>query len=84
MYAGAGTHHGAGRPGLWIRSAHVTQDMLVHAEPARYFVPPYVGPKGWVGAYLDGTPDWSALTDLVRDAHRGLIPARRRLALGLG
>ena len=40
MYASSDTHHGAGRPGVWIKSAAVTQDMLVRAEPARYFVPP--------------------------------------------
>jgi hypothetical protein len=83
MFASANTHHGQGRPGVWIKSAHVTQDMLVRADPERYFVPPYVGPKGWVGVYLDGKPDWEALGDLLRDAHRGLLPARLRAKLGL-
>jgi hypothetical protein len=74
MYASPETHHGEGRPGVWIKSAHITQDMLVRAEPERYFVPPYVGKSGWVGAYLDKRPNWRALTDLLRDAYRLAAP----------
>ena len=76
MYASTNTHHGAGRPGVWIKSAAVTQDMLVRAEPARYFVPPYVGKSGWVGAYLDRKPDWDVLVDLLRDAYRLTAPKK--------
>ena len=74
MYASPETHHGAGRPGVWIKSAHVTQDMLVRAEPARYFVPPYAGKSGWVGAHLDRRPSWRALTDLLWDGYRMAAP----------
>ena len=83
MFASANNHHGEGRPGVWIKAAHMTQDMLVRADPERYFVPPYVGPKGWVGVYLNAKPDWEALDDLLRDAHRELLPARLRSKLGL-
>jgi hypothetical protein len=76
MYASSGTHHGAGRPGVWIKSAAVTQDMLVRAEPARYFVPPYVGKSGWVGAFLDKKPDWEVIDDLLRDAYRLTAPKK--------
>jgi hypothetical protein len=76
MYASSGTHHGAGRPGVWIKSAAVTQDLLVRAEPARYFVPPYVGKSGWVGAYLDKRPDWETIGDLLRDAYRLTAPKK--------
>lgn len=76
MFASSGTHHGAGRPGVWIKSAALTQDMLVRAEPARYFVPPYVGKSGWVGAYLDKRPDWEVLDDLLRDAYRLTAPKK--------
>ena len=81
MHASADTHHGAGRPGVWIKSAHVTQDMLVRAQPARYFVPPYVGKSGWVGAHLDGKPDWDVIADLLRDAY--LLTAPKKLAAAL-
>jgi hypothetical protein len=76
MYASQATHHGAGRPGVWIKSAAVTQDMLVRAEPARYFVPPYVGKSGWVGAFLDKRPDWDIVADLLRDGYRLTAPKK--------
>ena len=74
MYAASDTHHGDGREGVWIKSAHVTQDMLVRAEPKRYFVPPYVGKSGWVGAYIDRGVDWEIVDDLLRDAYRMTAP----------
>jgi hypothetical protein len=76
MYASSANHHGAGRPGVWIKSAAVTQDMLVRAESARYFVPPYVGKSGWVGAYLDKRPDWETIADLLRDAYCMTAPKK--------
>ena len=82
MYASPDTHHGAGRPGVWVKSAHVTQDMLVRAEPSRYFVPPYVGPSGWVGVWLDRNPDWSEVKELMRDAY--VLVAPKKLAALLG
>jgi len=83
-YASSGNHHGAGRPGVWIKSAAVTQDMLVRAEPARYFVPPYVGKSGWVGAYLDKRPDWEAIGDLLSDAYRLAAPKKLVATLDAG
>jgi hypothetical protein len=75
-YASAESHHGGGRPAVWCKATHFTQDQLVRADPGRYFAPPYVGPKGWVGVYLDGAPDWGALADLLRDAYRMTAPKR--------
>jgi hypothetical protein len=75
-YASDANHHGAGRPSVWLKSAAVTQDLLVRAEPARYFVPPYVGKSGWVGAYLDKRPDWEAIGDLLRDGYRLIAPKK--------
>ena len=75
-YAAEANHHGAGRPGVWLKSAAVTQDLLVRAEPARYFVPPYVGKSGWVGAFLDKRPDWDIVADLLRDAYRLTAPKK--------
>ena|SRR5689334_10270313 len=78
MHSSASTHHGQGREGLWIAATHVTQDLVVRAKPKRYFVPPYVGPSGWIGAWIDGTPRWSEIADLLRDAYR--LKAPKRLA----
>lgn len=76
MYASAGTHHGNGRPGVWCKATHVDQDLLVRADPDRYFVPPYVGPSGWVGVWLDGELDWGPLGELLRDGYRLVAPKR--------
>ncbi len=89
MYASAGTHHGAGRPAAWVKAAPANQALLVGAAPGRYFVPPYVGPKGWVGVWLDGAgsaggPDRAALADLLRDAYRRTAPRRLAAALDGG
>ena len=76
MYAQPDNHHGDGREGIWVKSPHFTQDLLVRGQPTRYFKPPYVGPQGWTGVYLDGNTDWEALTVLVRDAWRSTAPKK--------
>ena len=76
MYASPGNHHGAGREGIWMKTNHFTQDLLVRGQPARYFSPPYVGPQGWTGVYLDENTDWIALTDLLKDSYRATAPKR--------
>lgn len=81
MYASAKNHHGAGRNAVWCKATHVDQDMLIRADPARFFSPPYVGPSGWVGIYLDGTIDWESIADQMRDAYRLIAP--KRLLAGL-
>lgn len=80
-YADSANHHGAGRPSVWCKATHVTQDHLIHTDPDRYFSPPYVGMKGWVGIYVDRKPDWKAIAELLRDAYRMIAP--RRLAAAL-
>ena len=64
------------RPSLWCKAAPGNQALMVRAEPDRYFVPPYVGPSGWVGVWLDRTPDWSTVTELMRDSYRLVAPKR--------
>jgi hypothetical protein len=76
MHSSASTHHGAGREGVWINSDQFTQDMLVRAKPDRYFRPPYVGTSGWVGAWLDGKPDWNEIGELLRDAYIKRAPKK--------
>lgn len=76
MHASASTHHGAGRQAIWIMSDSTTQDLLMRARPTQYFKPPYVGPSGWVGAWLDGKPIWSEINELLRDAFRRRAPKK--------
>jgi hypothetical protein len=82
MYAASETHHGAGRPSVWVKSTHLIQDMLIHDDANRFFAPPYVGPKGWLGIRLDKRPNWKTIGDLLRDAY--LLTAPRRIAAKLG
>lgn len=76
MYASAGTHHGAGRPGVWCKASFGNQSILVQSDPSRYFVPPYVGVRGWVGIHLDDAPDWSEVRALMEDSYRLVAPKR--------
>ena len=71
-------HHGSGHTALWIKAPLMTQGDLVQSDPERYFVPPYMGPKGWVGARLDAKTDWSDVQRLVEDAYRLSVPKRKK------
>jgi hypothetical protein len=76
MYAAPNNHHGGGRAAVWCKAAPGNQALMVRAEPERYFVPPYVGPSGWVGVWLDRNPDWSEVNDLMRDSYRLVAPKK--------
>lgn len=76
MYAAANNHHGAGRPAVWCKAGPGNQALMVKAAPDRFFVPPYVGPSGWVGVWLDRSCNWVELADLVRDSYRLVAPKR--------
>jgi hypothetical protein len=80
MHASASTHHGAGRESVWILSVSLEQDLVLRARPDRYFKPPYVGPSGWIGAYLDRNPPWSEIEELLRDAWRRRAPKKLQKA----
>ena len=69
-------HHGDGRVAMWCKAPPGAQDVLVGSDPARYFVPPYVGHHGWVGVLLDPPPDWDDVADLVLDSYRLTAPKR--------
>jgi hypothetical protein len=75
MYAEPGNHHGEGRESVWVKALKTNQELMVAADPERFFVPPYVGPSGWIGVHLDGPrTDWNELADLLRDAWRMSAP----------
>jgi len=76
MYADAGNHHGDGRPAVWCKAGPGNQELMVRVNPDRFFVPPYVGPSGWIGVYLDAKVDWEEVADLMRDAWRMTAPKR--------
>ena len=76
MFANADTHHGRGRHAVWIKAAPGRQSRAVTTNPDRFFVPPYVGPSGWIGVWLDKVCDWDELADILRDAH-GLVASKK-------
>ena len=74
-----------GRPSLWLKAAEGAQEALVAADPDRFFVPPYVGHKGWVGVHLDGRRvPWDEVGELVEDSYRLIAPKRLVLTLDAG
>ena len=69
-------HHGDGRFAIWCAAPDGVQTMLVDADPERYFVPPYVGHRGWLGVRLDLDLDGNELAGIVEDAYAEVAPAR--------
>lgn len=75
-------HHGDGMIALWCKATPGEQGRLVAENPRRFFVPPYVGPKGWVGVRLDQrSVNWTEIAYLLRAAYR--LSAPRALAARL-
>ena len=79
MYA---DHHHDDRLGFWCAALPGVQEALVAAEPGRFFRPPYVGHRGWLGVYLDVPLDWDEIAEIVTDAYRVIAP--RTLVARLG
>jgi hypothetical protein len=73
----ADRHHDD-RRAVWLAAAEGAQETLVEADPDRFFRPPYVGVRGWIGVYLDARVDWAELETLIVDAYRLVAPARLR------
>ena len=71
-------HHGDGRVALWLNAVPGSQELHVRAEPAHFFVPPYVGPRGWLGVILDRGIAWKRVAALVREAYEKVAPAELR------
>jgi hypothetical protein len=67
-------HHGDGRTAMWCAAPPGAQEAFVQTYPERYFRPPYVGHRGWLGVYLDGDVDWDECDEHVRDAYRTVAP----------
>lgn len=67
-------HHGDGRFAIWCAAPEGMQKMLVEADPERFFVPPYVGHRGWLGVRLDRGIHWDELTGIVEDAYAEVAP----------
>lgn len=71
-----GGHHDNDFPHLWCAAPPGAQDELVSTEPDRFFKPPYVGGRGWIGVRLDGAVDWDEIEAICREAYRTVAPER--------
>jgi hypothetical protein len=69
-------HHHDDRLGFWCAAPPGAQDAVVASDRDRFFVPPYVGGRGWLGVYLDVPVDWDEVADIVEDAYRMVAPKR--------
>jgi hypothetical protein len=76
MYADAGDHHGGGHCAVWVKAKAVNQRLMIDAAPNRFFSPPYVGPSGWIGVWLESRCDWDELRDLLKDGYRMTAPKK--------
>lgn len=77
-------HHGDGRLGLIVKAPPGEQGVLVGSEPDRFYVPPYLGHRGWVGLWLDRAPvDWAEVRELFVESHCLTAPKKLVAALGV-
>jgi len=75
-------HHHDDRLAFWCAAPPGSQLSMVASDPLRFFVPAYVGHRGWVGVYLDVPVDWAEIAEVVEDAYRTIAPKRLRAELG--
>ena len=75
-----------GNPAVWLKAPEGAQDILVGSDPKRFFRPPYVGPKGWIGIVLDasdiGPADWDEVAAMVE--HSYVLIAPKKLSARIG
>ena len=69
-------HHGDGRLAVWCAAPSGVQAEQVAEDPDRFFVPPYVGGRGWLGVRLDCDPDWDEVAAVCAEAYRVVAPKR--------
>jgi hypothetical protein len=69
-------HHGDGRFAIWCAAPPGHQQLLVDADAEKFFVPPYVGRRGWLGVRLNDGVDWEELTGIVEDAYCTVAPQK--------
>jgi hypothetical protein len=76
----ANNHHNDGRVAVWLPVPPGMQPMMIEASPEKFFKPPYVGVRGWVGIHL-AQIDEEELTFHLHTAYRQIAPKKLRLRL---
>jgi hypothetical protein len=67
-------HHDIDQAHLTCAAATGVQAELIASDPSRFFRPPYVGHRGWIGVYIDGHTDWAEIAELAEDSYRLIAP----------
>ena len=67
-------HHQSGHVAVWVKAPAMAQEILISSDSERFFRPPYMGHKGWVGVRLDSKPDWEQLTAILKDGYEMSLP----------
>lgn len=71
-------HHGSGHQAVWVKAPPLAQEQMVEKDPQRYFRPPYMGPKGWVGIRLDvGRVPWKKVREIVAAGYEMSAPKKK-------
>jgi predicted DNA-binding protein (MmcQ/YjbR family) len=78
-------HHQSGHVAVWVKAPPMVQEILVNSDARLFFVPPYVGPKGWVGVRLGYRTNWEEVAGILKDGYlmsapygsAGALPQRR-------
>ena len=70
----ANGHHQYEFPHLTLAAPPGAQAELIATDGRRFFRPPYVGHRGWIGVRLDGATDWTEIAELCEDAYRTVAP----------
>lgn len=82
VFVTSSNHHHDDRVAFWCAAPDGAQEALVALHPGRFFRPPYVGHRGWLGVWLDVPEvDWDEIADLVTEAYRVVAPKRLVVAL---
>ena len=77
-------HHHDGRLAIWCAAPPGVQEALIGIDSERFFRPPYVGVRGWLGVRLDARPDWDQVAAVIDDAYRIVAPRRLLAKLDAG
>jgi predicted DNA-binding protein (MmcQ/YjbR family) len=70
-------HHGDGIIGMTCKVGGQNMQSFLTRDPTRFYVPDYLGPKGWIGLCLDVKPvDWKEVAALVRGSYESVAPKK--------
>lgn len=76
MFCGKASSHSGGRDGIWLFSQAHNQELMIAADPRRFFYPPYVGCHGWIGMWLDRRVSWRDVKTTIAEAHHAATIAK--------